>query len=172
MRGRRAEMTSYIGSSLPPTLEPAPGVAQCNYELLGAFARYVASASLRLRYTLAAGTLLGALRNEPAGLLQWEHDVDVYMPAVDASALLSRLARDCGARWRARWCTTLEYRGLVDRAGGGCCGFGFKLFHRRSAVCELDVLVLAAAAALKLAGADVEHTNTSPRGGKTKMVRY
>ena len=44
-----------------------------------------------LRYTLGAGTLLGAMRNEPPGLLQWEHDVDVYVLARDASRLLQKL---------------------------------------------------------------------------------
>ena len=41
-----------------------------------------------LQYTLGAGTLLGAMRNEPPGLLQWEHDVDVYVLARQASQLL------------------------------------------------------------------------------------
>ena len=134
----------------PPSreqLEPAPGAAQCNYELLRAFHFY--SSRRRLRYTLAAGTLLGAMRNRPPGLLQWEHDVDVYMPAADASRLLERLARDCPVdarqRRRSRWCSTLRYRGLVDHDGHACCGFGFKLFHRRRDACELDVLVLGVA---------------------------
>ena len=35
----------------------------------------------------------------------------------------------------------------MDRNGQPCCGFGFKLFHRRSGACELDVLVLAATSA-------------------------
>lgn len=137
------------GPPPPLALEPAPGVAQCNYELLRAFAGWVDAHGLR--YTLAAGTLLGAMRNEPPGLLQWEHDVDVYMPARDASELVALLARDCGsaseASWQSRWCAVLEARGLVDREGAPCCGFGFKLFHRTSAACELDVLVLAAAPA-------------------------
>ena len=44
-----------------------------------------------LQYTLGAGTLLGAMRNEPPGLLQWEHDVDVYVLAREASLLLQQL---------------------------------------------------------------------------------
>jgi phosphorylcholine metabolism protein LicD len=44
-----------------------------------------------LQYTLGAGTLLGAMRNEPPGLLQWEHDVDVYVLARQASQLLRKL---------------------------------------------------------------------------------
>ena len=162
-----------------------------------------------LQYTLGAGTLLGAMRNAPPGLLQWEHDVDVYVLARQASLLLRKLqagypppalprsalpcratphtwsalrrtgapsphtrrgaacrpllslarglrcaptpahrlrrARqaDCSlAGWRSRYCATLRLEGLVDREGRPCCGFGFKLFHRRSRACELDVLVL------------------------------
>ena len=88
---------------IPVDLEPAPGTAQCNYELLGAFSRYMRSRGKGLRYALAAGTLLGAMRNEPPGLLQWEHDVDVYMPARDASHLLRRLQRDCAASAWYHW---------------------------------------------------------------------
>ena len=44
-----------------------------------------------LQYTLGAGTLLGAMRNAPPGLLQWEHDVDVYVLARQASLLLRKL---------------------------------------------------------------------------------
>ena len=44
-----------------------------------------------LQYTLGAGTLLGAMRNAPPGLLQWEHDVDVYVLARQASLLLLKL---------------------------------------------------------------------------------
>jgi len=67
------------------------------------------------------------------------------MPAADANELLASLRCECGRKWRNRWCVTLEFRGLVDHAGAACCGFGFKLFHRASDACELDVLVLAAA---------------------------
>ena len=177
-----------------------------------------------LQYTLGAGTLLGAMRNAPPGLLQWEHDVDVYVLARQASLLLRKLqaryplpalprcalpcpaalcpacpaplrplprhaahlersapngapsphtrrsaacrpllslarglrcaptpahrlrrARqaDCSpAGWRSRYCSTLRLEGLVDREGRPCCGFGFKIFHRCSRACELDVLVL------------------------------
>ena len=165
-----------------PALEPTPGASQCGYELLRAFHFYASSHGVR--YTLGAGTLLGAMRNDPPGLLQWEHDVDVYVPGRDAVRLLRQLRRDCdcvghdredgeggeegegprrgtsrgdgrggcghgralfGRRHRqSRWCRTLHFRGLVDSAGRPCCGFGFKLYHRRTDACELDVLVLAA----------------------------
>ena len=48
-----------------------------------------------LQYTLGAGTLLGAMRNAPPGLLQWEHDVDVYVLARQASLLLRKLQARC-----------------------------------------------------------------------------
>lgn len=127
----------------PAVLEPAEGTSQCSYELVRAFAAYAKARGVR--YTLGAGTLLGAMRNQPGGLLRWEHDVDVYVPARDASRLIDRLHADCAARHQSRWCKVLDFPGLVDRRGGGpCCGFGFKIFHRHSEACELDVLVLAA----------------------------
>lgn len=116
---------------LPDDLEPMPGTAQCNYELLKEFS-VVAEG---LDWTLGAGTLLGAMRT--TGLLQWEHDVDVYAPASHAFEIVQRLSiypRN-----------TLDWRGFVDAEGEACCGFGFKIFHRDDrASCELDVLVLAA----------------------------
>ena len=137
----------------PPSgsLEPAPDVAQCNYELLRAFSQY--AARHRFRFSLASGTLLGAMRNEPSGLLQWEHDVDVYMPARDAALLAQKLRHECERSPRIwnpfvanRWCETLLVpHGLTDRTGKPCCGFGFKIFHRRRDTCELDVLVLSVA---------------------------
>ena len=79
---------------LPARLEPTRGVAQCNYELLRAFNGWMDHNSLR--YTLGAGTLLGAMRNEPPGLLQWEHDVDAYVPARAAAGGAARSS--CGSR--------------------------------------------------------------------------
>ena len=132
---------------LPPDLQPSRGVAQCNYELLRAFGGWMDER--RLRYTLGAGSLLGAARSTPPGLLQWEHDVDVYVPARDASLLLRGLRADCSTStvWRSHFCSTLLPLGLVDRKGEPCCGFGFKLYHRRRRACELDVLVLGATTA-------------------------
>ena len=85
----------YGSARLPTQLEPTPGASQCGYELLRAFAHYVAVRLPGLRYTLGAGTLLGAVRNSPAGLLQWEHDVDVYLPAKDAVRLHDAVRHDC-----------------------------------------------------------------------------
>lgn len=152
--------TTRTTSQLPENLEPVNGAAQCNYELLHAFTRYIDRSGVRLRYSIGAGTLLGAMRNQPPGLLQWEHDVDVYMPARDAFELLGLLANECcsagdkcsrdvracgqggmGRRERTGARGALEYRGLMQRNGSPCCGCGFKLFHRTSDACELDVLV-------------------------------
>lgn len=116
----------------PASLEPVAGAAQCNYELLKAFA----DRARGLNWTLGAGTLLGAMRTAPPGLLQWEHDVDVYATAPAALAVLRRLEE--------RSDPVLDFRGFVDRDGRPCCGFGYKLFHREVSACELDVLVLAA----------------------------
>ena len=113
---------------LPTRLEPIPGVAQCNYEMLRAFSEWARTQTPQIRYTLGAGTLLGAMRTRPAGLLQWEHDVDLYIPAKDASEVLRLLRQQCGgedrAGWNSPWCETLHYKGLVDEDGKPCCGFG------------------------------------------------
>ena len=98
--------------AVPDRLEPAAGVSQCNYELLRAFDGYMRNA--RLRWSLGAGTLLGAMRNPPPGLLQWEHDVDADVPARDASALLRRLRRD--------GCATADGRGAAGAAARSSCG--------------------------------------------------
>ena len=145
-------MFDFLAPRPPQQLEYGPGCSQCAYELLRAFARY--AKKRRTRFALAAGTLLGAMRNDPPGLLQWEHDVDVYMPAQDASTLLHHLRRDCrqGRWYQHRSCATLHFRGLVDRSGRPCCGFGFKIFHRKSDACELDVLVLSTAPSPMLHG--------------------
>jgi len=78
-------------TQLPKTLEPVEGVAQCNYELIRAFSAWVEAENSvggpdqpPLVYTLGAGSLLGAMRSDPPGLLQWEHDVDIYAPAFEA----------------------------------------------------------------------------------------
>ena len=138
---------------LPDNLEPRVGAAQCNYELLRAWSGWMKEQ--HLVWTIGSGTLLGAMRTEPPGLLQWEHDVDIYMPAKDAYIAATRLHNQCGSggvgddnssSWDSPWCKTLDFRGHVDVNGGTCCGFGFKVFHREltsTAKCEIDVLVLA-----------------------------
>jgi hypothetical protein len=128
--------------TLPDDLEAQAGTSQCNYEMLHAFDGWIEEQSAGLRYTIGAGTLLGAMRTYPPGLLQWEHDVDVYMPARDAFESIQRLQEQCGPARASKWCDVLHFRGLVDIQGTPCCGFGFKLFHRGSTRCELDVLVL------------------------------
>ena len=117
---------------LPRQLEPELGAAQCNYEArpsprAAPHTRHPQRASPRaraqllrafngwmdergLQYTLGAGTLLGAMRNEPPGLLQWEHDVDVYVLAREASLLLQQLTvrhrPPASPRWQPQPLTT------------------------------------------------------------------
>ena len=74
-------LANQPGGAVPTALEPAEGVSQCAYDLLAAFVRYAARRVPRVRYTIGSGTLLGAMRNTPPGLLQWEHDIDIYIPA-------------------------------------------------------------------------------------------
>ena len=139
---RRAQTRAVVDAPAQD-LEPRAGAAQCNYELLKSFAR----AADGLRWTAGAGTLLGVLRSEPPGLLPWEHDVDVYVPARDAVELARRLADRCSRNKRdVAFCGALAWRGFVDGDGAACCGFGYKAFHAASRACELDVLVLAASA--------------------------
>lgn len=91
-----------------------------------------------------------------ACFMRWEHDVDIYVPARDASEIMKRLEAQCGgepASWSSEWCAVLEWKGHVERDGHTpCCGFGYKLYHRRTAVCELDVLVLGLSGAPYLHG--------------------
>eukprot|EP00039_Didymoeca_costata_P014149 m.225508 g.225508 ORF g.225508 m.225508 type:complete len:315 (+) comp15957_c4_seq13:1247-2191(+) len=132
-------------SSPPSVLEPTKGVSQCNYELLRAFSKFVqhlGSEGYSLRYTLGAGTLLGAMRSQPPGLLKWEHDTDIYIPAKDAFTLVDGLNKYC-TQTHSPVCHELWFRGFVERDGKTpCCGFGFKIYHRHKAICELDILVL------------------------------
>ena len=66
---------------------------------------------------------------------RWEHDVDIYVPAKEASAIITRLqasyrrrplfitatalkeqcSGDDPSRWTSKWCATLWYRGQVER---------------------------------------------------------
>ena len=115
-------------ADLPQQLEPHPGANQCNYDLLRAFDGWMdesgSGVERALRYTLGAGTLLGAMRTVPSGLIQWEHDVDVYVPARDAYELAKRLERDCsGPDFLSPWCKVLDFRGFKESTGDiPCCG--------------------------------------------------
>lgn len=55
-------------------------------DILRAFRDYCDENSLR--YTLAAGTLLGAVRHE--GFIPWDDDIDVYMPLEDYLRLMEK----------------------------------------------------------------------------------
>ena len=134
---RRDALAAAVARKTSP--EPTASAAQCNYEMLMSFAGFAGSH----RWTLGAGTLLGAMRTEPPGLLQWEHDVDIYMPARDAEKLIVELDRHCTVGRRSPTCGAIEFWGFVDDQFAPCCGFGFKLYHAtRDPACELDVLVL------------------------------
>ena len=125
----------YDSADLPENLEPQPGTNQCNYELLRAFDGWMDESGSgderHLRYTLGAGTLLGAMRTVPTGLIQWEHDVDVYVPARDAAELAQRLKRDCsGVEFLSPWCNVLDFRGFKDNTGKvPCCGKCLVIFE-------------------------------------------
>mmetsp|Transcript_16817 Transcript_16817/g.37721 ORF Transcript_16817/g.37721 Transcript_16817/m.37721 type:complete len:216 (+) Transcript_16817:128-775(+) len=95
---------------LPTVLEPSPGASNCTYSLLAAFVQYVAARAPFVRYTLGSGTLLGAMRNAPPGLLQWEHDIDLYVPARDAFTLLDALRHECsGVNADHRWMRCVDH---------------------------------------------------------------
>jgi hypothetical protein len=95
---------------VPTVLEPSPGASNCTYSLLAAFVHYVAARAPFVRYTLGSGTLLGAMRNAPPGLLQWEHDIDLYVPARDAFTLLDALRHECsGVNADHRWMRCVDH---------------------------------------------------------------
>ena len=112
---------------LPKKLEPTVGAAQCNYELIRAFSAWVKAENAKgqgtpLVYTLGAGSLLGAMRSQPPGLLQWEHDVDIYAPAAEACCVVR-----CDALFARFFDTAASSTGERDRQSSGVAVRGERL---------------------------------------------
>lgn len=66
------------------------GIRRIQLEILGAFDRHCSLSGLR--YTLAYGTLLGAVRH--AGYIPWDDDIDVMMPRADYDRLVESASID------------------------------------------------------------------------------
>lgn len=65
--------------------EASEFVQQCLYEMVHVFSGL--ADEYGLRYTHAGGSLIGFFRNDPPGLVAFDHDVDIYLPAKDAYKL-------------------------------------------------------------------------------------
>jgi len=62
-----------------------PNPAQKRYEVLRDFVGYMAKHP-ELRWSLSAGSLLGAMRQKPPGFIQVDNDIDAIMPARTCSS--------------------------------------------------------------------------------------
>eukprot|EP00039_Didymoeca_costata_P033304 m.41752 g.41752 ORF g.41752 m.41752 type:complete len:355 (-) comp9807_c0_seq1:173-1237(-) len=117
---------------------------QCNIETVVAFAQ-AANSVPGLRYSANGGTLIGAFRNNPPGVMRWDHDSDMVMPAEDAFRFYKLFQEN------ESWAWPLKLLPLED-----CCYFGMRLIHTdyypngyenaifddHPTACFLDVFVL------------------------------
>lgn len=56
-----------------------------------------------LRYSMAYGTLLGAVRHK--GFIPWDDDIDILMPRPDFDKFVATFGKEPGARWRCLYNT-------------------------------------------------------------------
>ena len=110
-----------------PSSDPPPD-PQCNHDTLLSFVEFVERHTPSAVYMLGAGTLLGAMRTDPHGLLPWDDDTDVYMPSSDARRVVGVLGSTKGRLY------VFAHR-----------GFGVKLRLQGAGGCDLDIKVLAVA---------------------------
>lgn len=73
-------MEYYTGEEMVNSPEIMERVHECSQGILDEFVKICEENGLR--YYLAAGTLLGAIRHK--GPIPWDDDIDVYMPRTDA----------------------------------------------------------------------------------------
>jgi len=125
-----------------------PNPAQKRYEVLRDFVGYMAKHP-ELRWSLSAGSLLGAMRQKPPGFIQVDNDIDVIMPAKDLFQLHDILFAPVYAEL-----STLGITGdysLLDADVGpatkavrtdACCGFGWRFVHRQDECAYMDIMAL------------------------------
>lgn len=133
---RHMQMPSSQSKSLLDSAQKrdkhCPNPPQKRYEVLRDFVGFMAKHPT-LRWSMGAGALLGAMRQEPPGFIPQDDDIDVYMPARDLFAMQDiamqelPLGRDIGPA--ARFTPTDE-----------CCGFGWRIVHRDDECSYMDLM--------------------------------
>lgn len=117
-------MKIYTGAEAMNTPEIMDKIHRCSQEILDAFVAICEQNGLR--YYLAGGTLLGAVRHK--GPIPWDDDIDVYMPRADMDAFKKlMLARPEGEPYHiqcyeneptfAHHCLHFNKTGTVYRTG-------------------------------------------------------
>lgn len=77
----------------------------CLLEILKAVDRFCTEQGLR--YSMAYGTLLGAVRHK--GFIPWDDDIDLLMPRPDFERFVATFSREDGARYRCLYNSDDEY---------------------------------------------------------------
>jgi len=108
---------------------------QRRYELLRDFIHYMAhrdeNHAAELRWSLAFGSLLGAMRQDPPGFIQKDDDLDIYMPARDLAKFHEAMDRDMKSGVSALGV-------LTNPISEPCCSFGLRLVHRDEKCAYMD----------------------------------
>jgi len=108
-----------------------PNPPQHRYELLRDTVSYLAGHS-QIRWSMATGLLLGAMRQTPPGFIQHDDDIDLWLPGKDLFAFQAQFVKDGGQHGKAK---------MVS----GCCGFGWRIEHVDDECSYLDLFALSLA---------------------------